>query len=1591
MGAYSKTFDDVLEEIRKEAKNKKELGMKFESLIVNFFKKDKTYQNRFSKVWWFADWPGKNRRDTGIDIVAQERDGGEYVGIQCKCYDNDNPVDYEGVSKLLTACKSYKITRYILAYTSDKLTPESRRMCKENNILLLNKSDLRSSSINNWSKHFDKISVNEPKILRPDQDKVCKDVVDGFKLHKRGKMLMACGTGKTLTALRIAENLKCKTVLYLVPSISLIQQSMREWSDNAQEKYQYIAVCSDKSAGRDESGQIYELERLPSTDSNSFIAQFENRKNYTMTVIFSTYQSIDIIAKGLKISEKHTIDLILCDEAHRTATKPNKAKKKERDNDDAQQFTKVHDDNIICGKRRLYMTATPRIYDGDSVTGIYSMDNEDVFGPTFSTISFYEAVHGDMPVLSDFKVKIAILPQDRLPEYLGIMDHLVDPSTDKDKKREAKLLEHKAKYAAAWHGILKPDDEPLRNKPLQKLIVFTNTIEKSEVFAGINKKKEHGSFAAIAREYNDYYNIKHRIDVRHIDGKMHSDQRRMGLDWLDDSGNDIMETRVISNAKCLSEGVDVPTLDGVIFMEPKKSTVDVVQSVGRVMRMAVNKDYGYVILPVVVPGGETAKDILDNSKFRHVWQVINALRSHDPRLIAELSSAGLVPEPSPEEGTGTARITVDFLGVDPEKEKSLYSDLTLAMRSKLVKKVGTVDYVQKYGAKLGSYARKVRDVINKMDSEKNISDKLDHFHIHMQDLINTDVTRDDSIKMISQHVILKYVFDLLFTEDFASQNPVSKKLDSILSSMNLGSVLAELGGFYEDVKRETDVIKNSPETEMYERREHFIRKIYGSFISNAEKKTAIEKGIVYTPSELADFILYSVQHILKTHMGNKTLNSKDVQILEPFVGTGTFLTRMINLGLIDKTLENKYSEGAYANEVVLLAYYIAAVNIETTYAQKMKQCGKNFKYSQFKNINYTDTFKHNPNERSVGSTGLIKHMDDKYIETLREQIAHQNRQCIEVIIGNPPWGIAKKSHISHKHKHKPPYDVQLRINETYGKRTKVGKNKLHELYVRALRWSTDRLGEYGIIAFVLNGSLLKNRSFAGIRASLEEEFEEIWCFDLRGNQNTKGKVSEREGGKIFGSGSKSPVTIIILIKNPNKKNCKIYYKDIGDYLTREEKLKIIKESKSIRGVKNWQIIIPDKHYNWINPTSDEILKYAPICKASMDKSNIPHIFDYYKNGVVTNQDEWAYNKSKERLAKNMKQQIGYLNKNMSDKNLQHDYDHEKGKWTRDTINRLIKHGKQTFDSKKIRPALYRPFFTQYLYFDWVFNAVWNVNEIMPNGSSKNEIMLVSWGGDLHTLMTNLTPDIHVIGDNKCFPLYRYEKKKKICNITDDIWEEYKIHYNDNTIKKTDIFYYVYGLLHHPGYRKEFKNELIQNLPRVPMAPNFKKFSNLGQKLANLHVKFDNIKTCGEVNNIKLLSKIIEKPHSIKFITNTKIDSVEQKHSESSLAINGKIIYDDLPKVYYRLNGRTPLGWFVERCDKYAKPYNDSGLTNNVFEHMSSDDIIKKIKQLLYIGLETDRLIKQLPVEFKPKNFVREKSNMSNEYQLIDKTPKRAKR
>ena len=1535
----TQTFDDILEKIRKESKNTRDLGTRFEKITESFLKTDTLYANRFKKVWLWKSWPKNDGADTGIDLVAEQNDG-ELCAIQCKCYADDGNLDMKTVSTFLAKAASLEIKHKILVYTGESLTNNAKKMLTDSKTTIITPEHFKQSSID-WS-HFPKIiRTKNPKKLRPHQQSALNDVLTGLKSHDRGKMIMACGTGKTLTALHIAEKYagRGSTVLYLVPSISLILQSMREWSENSNMPHRYIAVCSDKSTGED--GTITELESPVSTDAETLKPFIKNRSDDAMKVIFSTYHSIKVVEDTMKGGK---IDLVLCDEAHRTTGTEGKS-----------YYTRVHDDKHIRVKKRLYMTATPRVY-SDAIKSlgkrknkvVYSMDDEEKYGPEFHNLNFSDAVHKHK-ILADFRVKIAIVDADKVDKDFQ------QSVADKDKSMP---LDERTLLAAVWHGLRFPDDDESRPKLLQRVIAFCNRIDRSEMFAGVIKDPNDNdrSFEGVVNEINRMKKIKNSVKVHHIDGRDNALHRRKEMRWLDESDLDPNTCRIVSNAKCLSEGVDVPALDGVIFLNPRKSVIDVVQSVGRVMRSAKGKDYGYVILPVAIPAGLKYNEAMnDNKTFKVVWEVLNALRSHDEEFAREINN--LILDKRPENTSNiTPRISVSVIG-DDDSDKEPISTLFDKIKSKIIEKVGDINYYDKYGQQIGSAASTIESRLkNKINHNMETKQEIQTLHKGLKTMINDAVTMNETIQVTAQHMVLSRVFDSLFQGEFTSHNPISLAFEHVVKKIKFKEELEELGDFYKDVDEELKNIKSRSA------RQAFIKKIYGNFFESADKKGTEKHGIVYTPVEVIDFIINSVQYILKNEF-NTEFNDRSVKVMDPFTGTGTFLTRLLESGFIQENMYEKYKHDLIANEMILLAYYIATVNIETTYSSLRRG-----KYVPFEGINYTDTLRLNARykEDKMYREEQISH-NDPFMHAHR-RIKQQRHKHVHVIIGNPPYSGGQHNYNEGNPNLDYP-DIDNRINDTYLHKTNVhSKNAFYDSYVRSLRWASDRIGNSGIIAFITNASFLKTETGQGIRASLEKEFNYIWCYDLRGNQRTQGEISKKEGGKIFGSGSRAPVAIILLVKTASNKECIIKYHDIGDYIPRDEKLKIIKNTKSIQNIKNWNVIKSDKHDDWVNQRNDTFSKYLPMGshKAKSGIDNV--IFKLYTSGIKSHRDVWVYNSSVDVLSKNMKLHIDYCNaQNLEHFNLKN-IDPKKAKWSSDLTNKLKKN-KTKFDINKIRIVCYRPFFKQYLYFDNVFNGViYRIPQFFPEKYSKNLIILIPYKyiGKSSVFITDVTPDLEVVHHNQCFPLYVYENKNdKKTNITDFALCEYRKYYSDKKISKKDIFYYVYGMLHHSGYKQKFVNNLSKELPHIPMALNFWKFSNIGKKLTDLHLNFDT----GNKYNLGKPKSNFKNFHKLLF--GRIKENNKRKTDMTKIFIDGLELFDNLPNIKYTVNGRTPVEWIVDRYKITTD--KESGIIN---DPCTGFDIITHIERAVYIGVESDKLIKDLSKdEFEPKNWKPKKSGL----------------
>ena len=1222
-------FYTALNYIRENANTQYGKGELFERLIRTYLLEDPFYQKRFSEVYLWSEWaelrPEFDGVDIGIDLVAAERDGG-YCAIQCKCYAEATRISKKDLDTFISASAREPFTSRIFVDTArdwsanlyrtlDGLQPPCQR---------ISAADLASRPVkwpNFRSETTEQLDYQQEAFsLREHQREAFNDVIDGFKESDRGKLIMACGTGKTFAALRIAEEIAGVggRVLYLVPSIGLFAQAMREWSEQQGVPHRYIGICSDTKAGKtSEDASILELEIPVTTDPTDISKALQKTDETSMKAVFCTYHSLPIV-EAAQDAGAPPFDLILCDEAHRTTGI-------EDNGDKTSPFVLVHNADRIRAKKRLYMTATSRLYtEGAKAKAarhdieVFSMDDPETYGPEFHRLPFSRAVEQDL--LSDYKVVVLAMSEQSTDAVL---------QTYRTAGGKEININDATKIVGCWRALQNPErksaDDP-EIKSLTRAIAFTNTISASKNLVhhwnGVIE-------SAIDRMPEDQRPAGFTCETDHVDGKTNALQRKKRIEWL--KGNSDGVCRILSNARCLSEGIDVPALDAVLFMSPRNSHVDIVQAVGRVMRKAEGKQYGYIVLPVAIPAGADPADILnDNERFASVWNVLRALRSHDDRLNAEINRidlntsapdriifTGLNEDGGGEDGSPAWNGQQLFLPMDLPPD---------AIFAKIVEKCGDRKYWESWAKDVADiFLRVVGRIESLLDTPENdaLREWFDDFHSELKSSINDAITRSNAIDMMAQHILTRPVFEALFENyDFASGNPVAIALDKLrndFAEFGLEDETRDLEKFYESVRMRARGIDNS------EGRQRVLLELYEKFFATALKKDAERLGIVYTPVEVVDFILHSANEVLQDEFG-KSLSDEGVHILDPFTGAGIFLARLIQSGLIHPSdLERKYRAELHANEIVLLAYYIAAVNIEEAFRG---QRGQNTTYEPFNGIVLTDTFNLN--------TGRNLFPKD-WLPDNNARAERQQELPIGVIVGNPPWSAGQKNATEENPNVNYP-ELEARISETYAEYYK-GANirQLYDTYKMAIRWASDRIQEQGIVAFVTNGSWIDGNADAGIRARLAEEFSSIHVLHLRGNARTSGERRRAEGGNVFGSGTRTPVAITLLVKNPNatREGCKIHYRDIGDYLTREEKLGTLHKVVSIKGVSDWEIITPNKHYDWIDQRSDTFAKFYPMGSkdAKSGKAN-DAIFRLYSLGLATGRDPYIYNFSRDACVEN---------------------------------------------------------------------------------------------------------------------------------------------------------------------------------------------------------------------------------------------------------------------------------------------------------------------------------------------------------------------
>lgn len=1570
------TIHDILDELRASALDERDKGDKFERLMQGYFRTDPEWTLQFSDVWLWSEWPGRSGKpDTGIDLVAKSRDSDELTAIQCKFYAPHHTVQKADIDSFFTASGKIGFSRRIIVSTSDKWSKnaEDALVDQRTPTQRLDISNL-SESVIDWSQYSlaspSIMPTRQRKELRRHQQQALEKVREGLAVHDRGKLVMACGTGKTFTSLRIAEDLVGSggTVLFLVPSISLLSQTLREWTQETAVDLRPFAVCSDIRVGRKESEDmsVVDLAEPATTDATKLLQRMKRTPaDGKMTVIFSTYQSIQVVADA-QSAGLGEFDLIICDEAHRTTGVTLK-------DQDESTFFRVHKQEFVKGNKRLYMTATPRIFKDDVHTKaaeaeavLTHMDKVEVFGPELHHLSFGEAV--ERGLLSDYKVLVLAVDESAVSRQFQAQ------LADEDNELR---LNDAAKLVGCWNGLAKRglDRDRLQATavPMRRAVAFADNIAVSQ---RVSRLFEVVSEQLVADSDED---APLSLEARHVDGTFNILERNRLLDWLKaDQPEQSDSCRILTNARCLAEGVDVPALDAVLFLNPRNSVVDVVQSVGRVMRKAPGKEYGYVILPIGIPAGVPPEQALaDNKKYKVVWQVLQALRAHDERFDATVNKIEL--NRSKDDKLQVIGVTTSGRE-DGGRDKPDQGKLDLAwsdewrdaIYAKIVAKVGNKGYWDDWADDIATIAERHVTRIKTLLEVDNpeVRAKFAQFHAGLKANLNDGVTQENAIEMLAQHIITKPVFDALFEGyAFAEHNPVSLVMQDMLDAVNAHGIDKEsedLAKFYASVRMRAEGIDNA------EGKQRIITELYEKFFRKAFPKAAESLGIVYTPVEIVDFIIRSVEHLLQNEF-NASLNDDGVHLLDPFTGTGTFVVRLLQSGLISReNILRKYTQELHANEISLLAYYVAAVNIEATFHGLHEQGSD--RYTPFDGIVLTDTFQMHEDDDTL---------DPEIFTRNNDRVMRQKSTDVRVIVGNPPYSKGQTTGNDDNANMKYP-SLDNRIESTYVAASAAKQSiSTYDSYIRAIRWASDRVKDKGIVAYVSNGGYISANTADGIRKCLVQEFDAVYVYNLRGNQRYAGEQSRREGGKIFGSGSRTTTAIMFLVKNGQKSHedpPKLHYRDIGEYLTREQKLSII-DRDQLAGI-DWQVIIPNEHGDWIDQRSGKFATFTPIAGAPGS------ICALHSSGAKTNRDAWIYNFSAEKVGFNMRrlaQQVVAEAQRPDRADGPFNLDAKRVSWSRRLRERTRRGIAPEFDGSRLVQASYRPFTKQWLLNDVNFvDEPGKTRQFFPAQVSDNigiYLTGVSSKYDFSALMTRSLPDVHLLDTGQFVPRYSYQETSnhgtldfeeedgasnliRTDNVTDSALQTYRATYGSQ-VTKDDIFHYVYGILHAPDYRSTFAADLKKMLPRIPLVADFASFASAGRELARLHTEYESAPLY-DVKEVVAGSPADGQLYKVRKMTFGKGPRVDGKRAEdrSCIIYNSHVTLTGIPQEAYRymLGPRSAIEWVMDRYQ--VRVDTASGIVNDPNDRGEEADepryIVNLLKRIVTVSLETVKIVESLP-------------------------------
>ena len=1650
-------LDALLDEYRARARSEREKGTLFEELTRQFLLHDARFAHQFKEIYLWSEWPERRTGDTGIDLVAIPVD--EHAGpvaIQCKFYALGHRIQKADIDSFLSASGKEPFGRRIVVDTSGAPWGKNAQDAIEGQQIPVSRitlADLRDSDID-W-RTYSLGSTQAPKtrdrkVPRDHQVRARSAVMAGFEEHDRGTMVMACGTGKTFTALTIAREFVEKEggtarILFAVPSLALLKQTLDDWAAEADGAFTAWAVCSDtkvSSSARNDTAEESAVDLpIPATTDGQRLADSLNANNATegLQVVFATYQSIDVIHRAQEIAgdEWRDFDLIICDEAHRTTGAT-------LTGEDESAFTKIHSNEFIRRAKTLYMTATPRIFaenaknrasEKDAI--LTSMDDQETYGPVFFRLGFGQAVKENL--LTDYKVIILTVSEEEVSQHYQAIAEMGGELN----------LDTAAKLTGCWNALAKRKnrgsdvDYGEDHAPMRRAVAFCKDIKASKAVTTQFPDLVNGPFG-LSDLSNDDASDNLQVECRHVDGTMNAAVRAREMDWLTEGAgtDEVPVCRILTNARCLSEGVDVPTLDAVLFLSPRKSQVDVIQAVGRVMRRAEGKDFGYIILPVAVPAGMAPERALDdNKRFQVVWQVLKALRAHDERLDAAINSMEL-------NGQGPENIIVEQVSLEKAKKQDdplsgsapggdeagagsgadgvsrgiqgqltlLPSDWKESVFGRIVKKVGSSLYWEDWSKDIATVADRYIHLIDRLLEDPQRQDAFQEFVNALRATLNPAVDNESAVEMLAQHILTAPLFDAMFPDhSFSKQNPVSRAMNTIMEMLASHSMFEnerrELDSFYRAMVERIEAVHTLAG------KQEIMRTLYDRFFSQAFPRMSERLGIVFTPVEVVDFIIRSADDAMRTAFG-QSLGDPGVAIIEPFAGTGTFVARLLQLGVIPpEALERKYKHEIFANEFVLLSYYIASINIEQVYHQVRAEQDVDEGYVEFPGMTLTDTFQLHEGDGTITE-------DFEGLAANNERAKAEKDSAITVIVMNPPYSVGQNSANDNNQNLAYPR-LDERIANTYAARSSgTSKTKLYDSYFRALRWASDRIGERGVIAFVSNNSFVDGNATDGVRLSLQEEFSQIFIFDLKGNARTSGERRRREGGNVFEAGSRTGVAITILVRDPSHSStAEVFYTEATDYATRQEKLDQISTYGSIEGISGadaFRPITPNQHGDWISARDERFATFQEIGNKHLKgRETTPALFRQFSLGLATHRDPWCYNFSQEAVASNMQRMITNYNDEVSSNKTSDTIiiDTTRISWNRQLLRDLTNHKQHRFEASAIRKGIYRPFCTQSVYFAREMNdMIYQLPQLFPTIQQPNISLTVSsdYRKPFSTFISDLLPDLNSVGTPQIFPLYTWEPLsptsgsepdlfaglatasesssdgvatassldfsrpigdqipvildgyRRVDNVTDATLASYREHYGDAGITKEDIFFYVYALLHHPEYRERYADDLKKMLPHIPRAAGFHTYATVGRELADLHVNYERVEPYPSVQEEASLQAPAD-PWERYRIGERKMRFPKLGRRDKDftrLEYNDYVTLTGIPAEAqgYSISGRSPLEWIIDRY--HVKTDKASGIVNDpndfLREQGRPNAVVDLIKRLVTVSMRTQELLETLP-------------------------------